>query len=385
MEIDPAIATTIVSSLKDVTQHEINFFNTDGVIIASTDTSRIGTTHAGAREAIITKQTNVVHSNHEYEGARKGINMPVLFNDSVVAVVGVTGNPNEVKPLGGTVKKMTEILIRENLEQNFNFNRAMLMQNLINTLILPRHDVGFTAYLSSALNVDLDLPRQAVVGRMPYPLKRIPPRDKVQKILDSNFGDDTNNLFCITAQGFTLLVNISDGQHWKPRLSQCLNELKAETGIQFTLGIGLPASDVDQYHLSYQQAHQTAEWHTFTTGKGIGDYKDLRIGLIVTSTPINLIRRFTNALLGSLSESEIKEFREAFDAYTAYNGSITRAAQSLYIHKNTLQNRLNKLAERTGYNPRDLNDYTTLSMAFIMNDYLNFISEKSNNDAATDD
>lgn len=384
MEIDPAIATTIVSNLKNVTQHEINFFNTDGVIIASTDTSRIGTTHAGAREAIATKQTNVVNSNYEYEGARKGINMPVLFNDSVVAVVGVTGHPDDVKPLGGIVEKMTEILVRESLEQNLNFNRAMLMQNLVNMLILPRHDAGLTAYLSSALNVDLDLPRQAIVGRMSHPLQKIAPRDKVQKILDSNFGADANNLFCITAQGFTLLVDASDGQNWEPKLNQCLKDLKTQTGIQFALGVGLPAPDADHYHLSYQEAHQTAEWHTFTTGKGIGNYKDLRIGLIVTSTPINQIRHFTNALLGPLSDEEIKEFREAFNAYTAYNGSITHAAQSLYIHKNTLQNRLNKLAERTGYNPRDLNDYKTLSMAFIMNDYLDFISKKSNGDTAID-
>lgn len=377
MEIDPVIATTIVSSMKNVTKHEINFFNANGVIIASTDSSRIGTTHAGAQEAIATKHTNIVNSNDEYAGAKKGINMPVLFNDSVVAVVGVTGNPKDVKPLGGTVKKMTEILIRESLEQNLSFNRTMLMQNLINMLILPRHDAGLTAYLASAVDVTLDLPRQAVVGRMPFPLQIIPPRDKVQKILDSNFGDDTNNLFCITAQGFTLLVDISHGQNWEPRMNQCLNELKAETGIQFTLGVGLPAPDTARYHLSYREAHQTAEWHTFTTGKGIGYYQDLKIGLIVTSAPINSITHFTNAVLGMLSEAEIKEFRETFNAYTAYNGSVTHAAESLYIHKNTLQNRLNKLAERTGYNPRSLSDYQVLSLAFTMHDYLDFISESS--------
>ena len=51
MEIDPNIATDIVTHLKDALRHEINFFNTSGIIIASTDPTRIGSGHDGARRA----------------------------------------------------------------------------------------------------------------------------------------------------------------------------------------------------------------------------------------------------------------------------------------------------------------------------------------------
>ncbi len=55
MELDPKIAESIVTNLKDVIQHEINLFDATGTIIASTDRTRIGTSHDGARLAISTK------------------------------------------------------------------------------------------------------------------------------------------------------------------------------------------------------------------------------------------------------------------------------------------------------------------------------------------
>ena len=109
MNLDPHIAETIVTTLKDVINHEINLFDTTGTIIASTVRSRIGTGHDGARLAIKTKQTVAINDEHEFRGAKHGINVPVVFNDSVVAVIGITGERAEVEPLGNVIKKMTEI------------------------------------------------------------------------------------------------------------------------------------------------------------------------------------------------------------------------------------------------------------------------------------
>lgn len=105
MDLDPQTAETIVTSLKDIISHEINLFDTTGTIIASTDLSRIGTSHDGARLTIATKKTVFIDSDNEFKGARHGINMPVLFNDSVVAVIGITGERSEVEPFGKVIKK----------------------------------------------------------------------------------------------------------------------------------------------------------------------------------------------------------------------------------------------------------------------------------------
>jgi carbohydrate diacid regulator len=377
MNIDPTVASTIVASIKDATNHEINFFNTDAVIIASTDASRIGSKHAGAAEAIRTKTINIVDDNHPYAGAQNGINMPVLFNDSVVAVIGVTGQRQEVEPFGMVVKKMTEILIRESLEQNLNFNREMFMQNLINLVTAQQHDDNLIAYLSLALSINQNLPRQAAVALMADQTRRMPTRDKVQRALDDNFGQNTQNIFCVTPHGFTILLDQSTEQDRGPEINSCLQALSSRTGTEFSVGFGSVAPDLAHYCLSYEEASNAAQWQRFAVGGGVAHHETLGIGLLVTSIPRQTANLFVTSVLGNLSDHQMAEFKADFTAYTSHNGSVIHAAQELFIHKNTLQNHLNRIGEDTGYNPRKLSDYTVLSLALILHDYLAFTSTQN--------
>ena len=157
MDIDPRIAQTIVENIKGVIRHDINFFDAHGKMIASTDATRIGTFHDAARLAAERKRTVAVDGDNQFIGARNGINAPVMFGDSVVAVIGITGQRHEVEPFGIMITKMTEILIRENVEQITRFDQRMMMTNLINLLVSQHNDEDLVSYLSSTLDVDLSI------------------------------------------------------------------------------------------------------------------------------------------------------------------------------------------------------------------------------------
>ncbi|WP_419773134.1 helix-turn-helix domain-containing protein [Helcococcus kunzii] len=45
---------------------------------------------------------------------------------------------------------------------------------------------------------------------------------------------------------------------------------------------------------------------------------------------------------------------------------MTKSSKTLFIHKNTLQYKLNKLEKLTGYNPRTLDDFVVLKLAFLL-------------------
>ena len=100
MDIDPRIAQTIVENIKGIIRYDINFFDAHGKMIASTDATRIGTFHDAARLAAERKRTVAVDGDNQFIGARNGINAPVMFGDSVVAVIGITGQRHEVEPFG---------------------------------------------------------------------------------------------------------------------------------------------------------------------------------------------------------------------------------------------------------------------------------------------
>ena len=377
MDIDPQIAETIVTNIKGVIQHEINLFNTHGLIIASTDRSRIGTAHDGARLAVRTKQNVVIDDEHQFEGARNGINVPVLFNDSVVAVIGITGVREEVEPFGNVIKKMTEILIRENLEQITRFDQRMMMSNLVSMLTMRRHDAAITAYLASVMNIDLSRPRRALVGRPCNEDSILASQDGWHTIISAHLRPMGESLFTVNATGCCILLDEPDQSVISAFLHELSDDIESSTKTPVCFGAGTIASNADEYWRSYDEAGKTVDWQMFTGLNDVEYYENLDFGLLISSLDHENAYRFVERIFSGLNDDDLDIFQTAFNAYAKHNGSIIHAADELFLHKNTLQNRLNKIARETGYNPRILKEYTILDTAFKLRDYLRFKSQQT--------
>lgn len=81
----------IVEELEDTIQKNINIMDETGCIIASSDMSRIGTYHSGAQRVINQSLSELVISEEDnYAGAKNGINLPIIIENEIVGVVGIT-------------------------------------------------------------------------------------------------------------------------------------------------------------------------------------------------------------------------------------------------------------------------------------------------------
>ncbi|NMN00426.1 sugar diacid recognition [Bifidobacterium sp. DSM 109958] len=387
MEIDPHIAQTIVENLKGIIRHDINFFDARGRMIASTDRTRIGTLHEAARLAAERKRMVAVDGDGQFAGARNGINAPVMFNGTVAAVIGVTGRRSEVEPFGIMITKMTEILIRENVEQLTRFDRRLMMTNLVSLLVSPQRDANLIDYLAASLDVNLSMPRRAVFGRCTGRYADHTRRDLLLDVLESTLADRPAAVFSASAQGFCVLLDAQGGADGEAGgsadgstsaadadmqlIERMRQRIERALGRPISMGVGSTA-EAARYPTSYRQAQVAVDWLRFTAHAGVIAYDDLDLGMILPAIDADAADRFVARIFADLPPERIDAFRAAFDAYTARNGSVTRAAQDLFIHKNTLQNHLNDLAARTGYNPRRLDDHTTLALAFLLRDYRAF-------------
>lgn len=369
MNLDPQIAETIVNNLKDVINHEINLFDTTGTIIASTDRSRIGTTHEGALLAIETKQAVVIDSEHEYRGAKHGINAPVMFNDSVVAGIGITGDRSEVEPFIKVIKKMTEILIRENWDIVEQYDRRTRMSNLVNLLKLRHFDPELAAYHASTLRVDLGLPRIAVLGRATSTDGDAPDYEPIYSMVHARFQQLKTSLFAFSEHGICMFIDARDERSLNSLLMGIRDDAQRILGRDLTFGIGTATTSSADYSRSYEEAMRALDWYAFTDSVPIGRYEDMDLGLVVSSVPREDALRLIQHVFGNLDEKEIDAFQMVFEAYSRHNGSIVHCADELFLHKNTLQNRLNKIADMTGYNPRKLSGFAVLTMAFLLRRY----------------
>ncbi|MBS3987865.1 MAG: sugar diacid recognition, partial [Erysipelothrix sp.] len=91
MNLSMPFAMQMVEELSTILSQHINFIDKEGVIIASSDQQRIGSVHMGAKKLI---QENlpyiVIESDLEYPGSKQGVNLPIVVDDEIIGVIGIT-------------------------------------------------------------------------------------------------------------------------------------------------------------------------------------------------------------------------------------------------------------------------------------------------------
>lgn len=373
MEIAAELAQRIVVNMKEIIHQELNFINNDGVIIASTDEARIGGQHAAAKRVIETKTDLIVKDDTHFEGTKKGINIPIFSDQHLLGVIGITGNKDEVVKYGKIIKTMTEILVKEAWLKAASFKKRDNYRMLIEKLLMIRPDLENIQTLANLLGFDLNIPRLVVAGHIKnLSVDRNDKIENMMKLLEKILLNDTQTIYSVDGPEITILFRESLPE---PTLAYQLNKLISQAEEQYDLhlhiGVGLPCDSPAALWTSHDQACAALDWTIQNSHNTIEYYSKLDLGMILANIPKNNSEEFVHQILRNLDWKELEEYTEILSVYGSNNGSLYKCADDLFIHRNTLQYKLNKLHKLTGYNPRELDSYTILSLAFKLHSILN--------------
>lgn len=159
-KISKSLARQIAQEMMSVVPYNINVMDENGFIVGSGDLRRIGTLHEGAREAIQSRQGYEVYEDGS--GMKPGVNEPIIINNKVLGVVGITGHPDEVRPFSKLVRVTTILLIeqeaRNKQEQDDRVKRIKFYHEL--SYRKEPYDLEF---LERASNYGLELKRKCWV------------------------------------------------------------------------------------------------------------------------------------------------------------------------------------------------------------------------------
>lgn len=358
MEIPVEIALKIVKDMKDIINQDLNFINMKGIIIASTDLKRVGGKHEASLRCIATNSVVVINKDDEYLGSKKGINIPVHLDNEIVGVIGITGNRSEVEKYGKIIKSMTEILIKEAWLKEISMKKREYSRNMIETLIFSKHkNIDFYSTIQQ--------PYSVVVGNTNNKFEN---NEELYKILEAHLSFNKKNIFTITSSEVIILMNENHKKYIRDIIESIQVRLADIFRFNFKFGIGrLVENNINEFKNSYLEAKNALQYIVnFETDRDVILYSDLDLGILFPSLSSDKILEFVEKIFKSLSEKEIQSFYEIFLVYKNNNGSIKEASEELYMHKNTLQYQLNKLEKLTGYNPRNLKDFTILDIAFAL-------------------
>ena len=365
MKLSKRNAEQIIQNINDILPHKINLMNLHGVIIASTDPERVGSFHGGAARILRENLDELrIFFDDEYEGSRKGTNFLLRVNDEPIGVLGITGSYEEILPFASVIKRMTELLVNEREHQRqkefFENKRMRFLSEWITHSEQVNKDF---LRLGLELGVDLLIPRR-ILSVAFLPADDDFDADEAERTLESRLKKlDGQCLLCKAANEFLLFSTVQGDKELGEFATKLKADIEARCKVVVLIGIDHPALDYLHMNEAYKQARKALQSCMRTKKFPIRFYDEIDMELFVDEISNQAKIRYLQKIFREYTATEIQEAVELLESFYDNNGSINKTAEALFVHKNTLQQRLKKIFSRTGYDPRALSDNSVLYMA----------------------
>ncbi|MDO3409882.1 sugar diacid recognition domain-containing protein [Saccharibacillus sp. CPCC 101409] len=319
-------AQEIVDKMMRDIPYNINIMNDRGVIVGSGRPDRVGTVHEGAVRALATGRMVEVREDGRFE--KKGTNEPIVIGDKRVGVIGITGEPDEVRPFCNIVRTTVSLLIEQKTALETLAREVSRRAAFIRMLL--EHRGPYTQKIrkeAAVYGIDLALHTTVLL------LTGFEPNEESAPLLlrAPSFAPES---------GVHLLLLQGDGAA-EPLLEPLLKRqprVRASSGRREAL-----VAD------SYAQARAAM---------------NVRLAL----RPSASFLRFEDVeFLAGLGQADLpprigaaarlEDYPDLLDTLRVFigrDGSMSASAAELNIHRNTLQYRLGRIAELTGKDPRRL-------------------------------
>ncbi len=140
---------------------------------------------------------------------------------------------------------------------------------------------------------------------------------------------------------------------------------------------GTITDDIKTVPASYREARTALEiGRIFYPRKNCIEYGNLGVGRLIYQLPVDLCRLFVREIFGDEIPEEIdEEMLTTVNKFFENSLNVSETSRQLFIHRNTLIYRIEKLQKATGLDVRVFDDALTLKIALMVVKYLNLFPE----------
>ena len=250
-------------------------------------------------------------------------------------------------------------------------NKAAFIKNIISDNILP----GDVYVRAKELHFITDEPRAVLLVRqMENPdvaavevIQRIFPEKQKDFVLNINETD-------IVLVKSLPSANCPEEVH---KVAQSIeNTLMEELGIKSVIGVSTNARHLRELADKYKEAQVAIDvGRVFESEKSIINYESLGLGRIIYQLPTTLCEMFLNEVfkknpIETLDEDTLETINKFFEN----NLNVSETSRKLYVHRNTLVYRLEKIKKMTGLDLREFDHAIVFKVAMMVKQYLDSLN-----------
>ncbi|KPA95540.1 sugar diacid recognition domain-containing protein [Pseudomonas asplenii] len=353
-ELDHDLAQDIVDRTMAILPYNVNVMDSQGLILGSGEQERINTRHEGAQ--LVLANGRVVEIDVQtakcLKGVQPGINLPLLHDQRLIGVLGITGDPDQLRTYAELVRMTAEMLVAQRHQQAEQQWRRQRCDDLLALLL---GDDGDSPRL-------LDEARQ--MGLKPQ-LSRIPclfelePGQATEALiawLRSRYPDS----WCFSASEASLLwcrpATLSLDE---PRL---LEKLDGQGWKVLRVAVGGPADGLAGLRRCYRRVSDLL-------GYGREVLPNTRVLLLDRYRLPAMLWRYRNddaleellkPLRRVLAKDGNGQLLSTLRSWCEHDGQSQACAEALGIHRNSLRYRMERIAELSGVDPLRLDGMLAL-------------------------
>lgn len=354
------IFQSVIVQMKEATDRCIGVIDSEGFVVACRDLSLIGSRLENIQGVAGDVPEHLFTSGNRTYKLLGGVNSQFEYavftegRDSIARCVCILAAVafNEAKA---------------NYEEKYN--KGTFVKNIISDNILP----GDVYVRAKELHFVTDVPRGVLLIR------------QVEKS-DVSTVEVVQNMFPDRQKDFVLSLNETDIVVIKELTADCdapkvldalATSIESTVGsellIKTVIGIGSVAGHLRELADRYKEAQVAIEvGKVFDTEKSVIHYDNLGISRIIYQLPTTLCEMF-------LSEVFKKNPIESLDQETLYtinkffenNLNVSETSRKLFVHRNTLVYRLEKIKKLTGLDLREFDHAIVFKVALMVRKYLN--------------
>ena len=145
--------------------------------------------------------------------------------------------------------------------------------------------------------------------------------------------------------------------------------------LKVRVSYGTVVQELREVSKSYKEATMAMDvGRIFYAEKNVIAYSTLGIGRLIYQLPVNLCRIFIEEIFGGNQVYDLdEETLTTINKFFENNLNVSETSRQLFIHRNTLVYRIEKLQKATGLDIRTFEDAMTFKIAMMVVNYMKYL------------
>ena len=346
----------MIHQMKDAIGREIGVVDESGTVIACSELQKIGEVRNGVREELSYSSEVATLDGYTYRYLSVA-----MKSDVVVFVEGEDKYAEKITSILSVSLGSVKNLYDEKYDKG-SFIKNIMLDNILPSDIYVK---------SNELHFNSDDLRVVYLIRF-YGHTDVLPHEILQGMFPDKAHDYVIN---VAEQDIVLVKEVAHGydpEEIVDTAKSIVETLNAEFYVKVAVGVSTVVSTLKDLANAYKEARMALEvGKVFDTEKSVISYENLGIGRLVYQLPTTLCEIFLQEVFKNGSfESLDQETLQTVQSFFENNLNVSETSRKLFVHRNTLVYRLEKIKKLVGLDLREFDHAITFQVAMMVKKYL---------------